>query len=51
MIDDRPILDPMQPDDLGGTSGDEQEVLIPVSEIMGWWQKAKEWIKHWRETH
>lgn len=43
--------DELRPDDLGGTSGDEVEVLIPVSEIPGWWERVKAWLKRWRETH
>lgn len=50
-IDDRPILEPMKESDLGGTGGDEVEVMVPVSEIPGWWRKAKAWYENWRKSH
>src|SRR5574343_455110 len=35
----------MQPSDLGGTSGDEISIEIPVIETVSWWEKVVKWAK------
>lgn len=37
--------DEMQPSDLGGTSGDEVCVEIPIVEAVSWWKKVVKWVK------
>lgn len=40
-----PMIEPMKPEDLGGTSGDEVSVEIPVVETVGW---VKRFLAWWR---